>query len=109
MGVPEVVGRRVPDGTPELELEPGDYGRLVVPAKEGELRGAGALDGYLAVNLPAVGRWTKPHRARVSPQVHTLEEHEDGTWSLDPSISLKTGDGIELWHGFLKRGVWTAA
>ncbi len=38
---------------------------------------------------------------------HRVEEHEDGTISVTPSIlvSLSTGP---VWHGFLKRGVWEA-
>lgn len=105
MGLPEVVGRRVPDGTLELALEPGDYGRLVASPEAPEHT---VLQGYLAVNLPAIGRWSKPYRARVSPATHTLEEHEDGTWSLSPSISLRLGDGRQVWHGYLRRGVWSA-
>lgn len=106
-----MIGRRVPDGTPELELEPGDYGRLVPTFAEGELRGMHLedLEGFWAVNLPAIGQWSKPYRARVNPRVHRIEEHEDGTITVAPSISLKLGDGREVWHGFLQRGVWSAA
>jgi hypothetical protein len=41
---------------------------------------------------------------------HEIEEHEDGTISVTPSIliTLPQGDkpSIELYHGYLKHGVW---
>lgn len=42
---------------------------------------------------------------------HALTEHEDGTLTVSPSIRVSTtrpkdGASIELWHGFLERGVW---
>lgn len=36
---------------------------------------------------------------------HEVIEHEDGTISVSPSILVSDGSG-ELYHGFLKRGVW---
>lgn len=38
---------------------------------------------------------------------HTVEEHEDGTITVSPSILID--DGRNQWHGHLVRGVWTAA
>ena len=38
-----------------------------------------------------------------------ITEHEDGTITVSPSISITTTRGkmnVELWHGFLERGVW---
>jgi hypothetical protein len=35
---------------------------------------------------------------------HQIEEHEDGTITVSPSILL---GGSCSWHGYLKRGVWT--
>jgi hypothetical protein len=36
---------------------------------------------------------------------HDVEEHEDGTITVSPSILVSDHTG-ELYHGFLKRGVW---
>lgn len=35
---------------------------------------------------------------------HRIEEHEDGTITVSPSI--RVGDGNKSWHGFLTRGVF---
>jgi hypothetical protein len=40
---------------------------------------------------------------------HDVEEHEDGTITVSPSILITThrgGQDVELWHGYLERGVW---
>lgn len=42
---------------------------------------------------------------------HSVTEHEDGTITVSPSILVSTtspnkGNTVELWHGFLERGVW---
>ena len=42
---------------------------------------------------------------------HTVTEHDDGTITVSPSILVSTtrpkdGKDVELWHGFLERGVW---
>ena len=36
---------------------------------------------------------------------HEVEEHEDGTITVSPSIRVSDHTG-ELYHGFLRRGVW---
>lgn len=36
---------------------------------------------------------------------HDVEEHEDGTITVSPSILVSDHTG-ELWHGYLERGVW---
>jgi hypothetical protein len=39
-------------------------------------------------------------------------EHEDGTITVSPSILVSTsrdGKPLEVWHGFLERGVWRVA
>jgi hypothetical protein len=46
------------------------------------------------------------HLANLS--AHAVIEHEDGTITVHPSISVKTPAGVELWHGFLRGGVWEA-
>lgn len=35
---------------------------------------------------------------------HKVEEHADGTISVEPSIL--TGDGKQSWHGYLRHGKW---
>lgn len=43
----------------------------------------------------------------VSPQVHTITEHEDGTITISPSILTRSvGARDKMWHGYLERGVW---
>ena len=41
---------------------------------------------------------------------HRVEEHEDGTITVSPSILVhyadKDGKPVEVWHGFLERGIW---
>ena len=40
---------------------------------------------------------------------HDLTEHEDGTLTVAPSILISTrrgGQDVQLWHGYLERGVW---
>jgi Family of unknown function (DUF6527) len=36
---------------------------------------------------------------------HEVEEHEDGTITVSPSILIDQGD--KKWHGFLKKGEWS--
>lgn len=37
---------------------------------------------------------------------HKIEEHEDGTITVSPSILV--GDGKLSWHGWITRGGWSA-
>jgi hypothetical protein len=37
---------------------------------------------------------------------HQVEEHEDGTITVSPSILIKCGGDIGEWHGYLRKGVW---
>ena len=60
----------------------------------------------------ADGRWLArpPGCSMGSLENHEVEEHEDGTITVTPSILIHVGDGEggmkEGWHGYLKRGVW---
>lgn len=38
-------------------------------------------------------------------RAHDVEEHEDGTITVSPSILVSDHTG-ELWHGYLERGMW---
>lgn len=40
----------------------------------------------------------------IRPEVHTVEEHEDGTITMSPSLMMPSG-----WHGWLRRGEFTVA
>lgn len=84
-----MTGHRLPDNTAPWELKAGDY----CFRGEGDQR-------FLWVCLPSgVG----PSRLEGWDVV----EHEDGTVTVSPSILDRgTENG---WHGYLKRGVWTAA
>ena len=60
-----------------------------------------------------INRWLvkapNGHEGTISPNVHVVEEHDDGTITLTPSLVLNAADGRELYHGFLRRGEWTDA
>ena len=36
---------------------------------------------------------------------HKVEEHDDGTITVSPSILIDCGER-ETWHGYLEHGVW---
>lgn len=99
-------GRRLPDGDerllswPHPGARPGDYG---------------LYHGYTGDKLALF--FIKPNGSRGhitfgGPDDHTYEEHEDGSITVNPSISnLKRddpGDGStdDGWHGYLESGVW---
>jgi len=43
---------------------------------------------------------------RLDPSIHTVEEHEDGTITVSPSLDYsKNTPGA--YHGWLRRGEWT--
>lgn len=81
-------------------------------------------DGYLDPNMP-LASYGRPTAARVqgtrsgwwqvrapdgsggslNPEVHTIDEHEDGTITVRPSLDYsqrKPG----AWHGWLTRGIF---
>ena len=41
--------------------------------------------------------------------LHTVEEHEDGTITVTPSILVSGGSASKTWHGYLTRGIWREA
>lgn len=45
-----------------------------------------------------------PHFGAGDLTLHTVEEHEDGTISVLPSILCTNHRGTR--HGFLKKGIW---
>ncbi len=76
--------RDINDDTIAL-LEPGDYGKHT--------------DGTWYMRVPATGFGVGSLKA------HTVQEHEDGTITVSPSI-LCTGHFDRQWHGYLERGIW---
>lgn len=49
---------------------------------------------------------TTPNGLFGNISAHKVEEHDDGTVTVSPSILVTQGHkGLE-WHGFLVRGVW---
>lgn len=78
------VGRRVYPNMEQggaLSLREGEYGKTI----QGE---------WLA---------RPPGCSLGSLEDHEVEEHEDGTITVTPSIDAG------IWHGYLRRGVWSEA
>ena len=87
-----MIGRRLQDNLTEWEAGggpvPGDYWKTV--------------NGWMCCT-------PNGHFGNLSR--HQVTEHEDGTITVSPSILVSTtspnkGNSVELWHGFLERGVW---
>lgn len=100
----ETQGKRVddvPDSTePHPRLKAGEYRRVLAP-----------LDPYWECAVPTENNEDGFSSDIGSLRLHEIEEHEDGTITVSPSILLKMPvDGgareIEVWHGYLERGVW---
>lgn len=60
---------------------------------------AGPWRGQWMVNTP------NGHLGMINTKKWTIIEHEDGTITVSPSISVRNADQ-ELWHGFLEAGIW---
>jgi len=86
-----MIGRRVypeADGNLPETFQPGDYGKDLTGrwfALPPEVSGAGGRGVWL--NKPDYS-WQ-------------IQEHEDGTITVAPSIHC-----LNEWHGFLERGIW---
>ncbi len=76
-------------------LEPGDYGRATHRITQGR------PSGWWQVCSP-----TGDHGS-LSPAIHQVIEHEDGTITVSPSIDFRRTDHPDRYHGWLKRGEWT--
>lgn len=88
-----MIGRRF-DNPGGVLPEPGDYGR------------------------DAIGAWygCSPNGHGANLSAHQVVEHEDGTITVTPSIGIGNRmkeDGVtpdlNLYHGFLERGIWRDA
>jgi len=49
---------------------------------------------------------TTPNGLLGNLGAHQVEEHEDGTITVRPSILVTGGGADTSYHGFLERGVW---
>lgn len=79
-------GKRVELTDDELPVNQGEYGKM-------------PLDGNWYCRVPA------PGFGAGNLSKHQVEEHEDGTITVSPSI-LVTGHDGKQWHGYLERGIW---
>lgn len=81
-----IVGARRPDDTEPHELKPGDYafthGAWYCCVPNGQFGNLGA---------------------------HIVEEHDDGTITVAPSIKITEPGTGRSWHGWLVEGRWRAA
>jgi len=107
-----MIGRRLqPDenGWFSDKLEPGDYVK-VDPKRMPD--GSPLHDGFEKHGYPF---WIccSPNGHAGNLKAHEVIEHEDGTITVSPSILISRGGHgsgkpvEELWHGFLRRGVWS--
>lgn len=88
-------GTRVYNKGPH-ELLPGEYGKY---EEDGNFYGIppdADPEEYMCANLSG----------------HKVEEHEDGTITVSPSIRIggRNISGVRVeWHGYLEKGVWRLA
>jgi hypothetical protein len=85
-------GRRVlatPEGFLRGMNQPGDFGRVTAEMPKGCERQL-----WWQVIAP------DGSQCSLNPDIHSVEEHGDGTITVQPSIVTAT------WHGWLERGTW---
>lgn len=90
-----VIGRRLPNGSPARDFQPGDY----------------AWEPYSMWEIPPPAHpdfsgdgewWLKaPDGCLNAGRHHAVTVHPDGSASFSPSLVFTSG-----WHGYLERGVW---
>lgn len=86
------MGMRRPDGTNAHELLPGEYAKN---------------PGGIWIVRPPVNAQGVSYAGTLSK--HSVEEHEDKTITVTPSILQQYGDNENIWHGFLRKGIWETA
>ncbi len=47
-----------------------------------------------------------PNGHMAALRKHACTEHEDGTLTVSPSILVSGNEHVQLWHGFLEKGIW---
>lgn len=79
-----MTGARIPGDVLVHTLKPGEYGR------------------------DANGDWygATPNGLIANLRQHRIQEHHDGTITVEPSIYVNRGRDPE-WHGFLVQGTWS--
>lgn len=80
---------------PTEMAKPGAYGRCT-----SEITKDNPEQGYWQVRAP------DGKACSLSPTIHTVTEHEDGTITVHPSIDM-SGEPWHGFHGWLRRGEWT--
>lgn len=88
-------GKRIADGA-NRDAEPGSYWR--------HPRGR---HGYTQRGVDWEWACKTPNDLLGWLAKHDVEEHEDGTITVTPSI-LVNRPPDQQWHGFLTRGVWSS-
>lgn len=79
-------------------------GRRVYPHEDGSFDPLEPGD-YIHVGDDWFSRVPDPKFHMGNLRKHTIQEHEDGTITVSPSI-LHTEPNVGQWHGFLERGIW---
>lgn len=76
--------------------------------------------GFQSLSPGEYGRWTDgtwygctPNDHGCNLGSHKVTEHEDGTITVSPSIRVsydkRSGEHVEVWHGYLEHGAWRNA
>jgi hypothetical protein len=94
----KVNGRRVMPG-PDGYLDPAEINKPACYGRATSSRVVGSRAGWWEVTCPdgSIGS--------LNPDIHAVEEHDDGTITVTPSIDMsKRKPGA--WHGWLRRGVF---
>lgn len=84
-------------------------GRRIYETEDGNLL---LFDGDYGFSTRAGGGMGRPPGCNAGSFIdHDVTEHEDGTITVSPSIRLSImsdvyGELLEVWHGYLERGIW---
>ena len=89
LAMSELVGRRLHGEVGYEESRAGDYWKPTYEHRQPN-------EWWFRDPFGKFGRITK----------HTVEEHDDGTITVSPSIACAGGGGADF-HGWLKHGVWS--
>jgi hypothetical protein len=81
----ETQGIRVTDG--EWPTNPGEYSKHITDK---------GIVWFCVVPTSSIGAGSLAN--------HAIQEHEDGTISVTPSILIDNGH--KKWHGYLTKGIW---
>lgn len=92
----ELQGRRLPDNLEEDVTKPFRWDDIQ------------SGDYWFVTHMDHRDLWFRDPNGNVGRCCkHTLTEHEDGTVTVEPSILDRDVDGTELFHGWLRRGIWS--